>query len=148
MEGRPVSGAVRKFKCPLKKTQPFCPSSMVLNWTGEGLIIWTLLQHHGSYIHISMTQIWWPFNRTTCVCVCVCVCARARTRVCAYTHARTHCPSLKLYSISDRWMNAYGAFMELWQRKTTVLLEKPFLVHAVYHKSQKDYTGMKPKPPC
>jgi len=38
LEGRPVSGAVRKFKCPLKKPQPFCPCSMVLNWTGRGLM--------------------------------------------------------------------------------------------------------------
>jgi len=37
LEGRPVSGAVRKFKCPLKKTQPFCPCSSALNWTGKWL---------------------------------------------------------------------------------------------------------------
>jgi hypothetical protein len=29
---------VRKFKCPLKKTQPSCPCSRDLNWTGKGLI--------------------------------------------------------------------------------------------------------------
>jgi hypothetical protein len=28
----------RKFKCPLKKTQPSCPGSRDLNWTGKGLI--------------------------------------------------------------------------------------------------------------
>jgi hypothetical protein len=28
---------VRKFKCPLKKTQPSCPCSSDLNWTGKGL---------------------------------------------------------------------------------------------------------------
>ena len=37
LEGRPVSGVVRKFKCPLKKTQPFCPCSRALNWTGKWL---------------------------------------------------------------------------------------------------------------
>ena len=37
LEGRPVSGVVRKFKCPLKKTQPFCPCSRAVNWTGKGL---------------------------------------------------------------------------------------------------------------
>ena len=36
-EGRPVYGVVRKFKCPLKKTQPFCPCSRAVNWTGKGL---------------------------------------------------------------------------------------------------------------
>jgi len=34
--GRPVSGVVRKFKCPLKETQPSCPGSGDLNWTGKG----------------------------------------------------------------------------------------------------------------
>jgi hypothetical protein len=28
---------VRIFKCPLKKTQPSCPGSRDLNWTGKGL---------------------------------------------------------------------------------------------------------------
>jgi hypothetical protein len=28
---------VRKFKCPLNKTQPSCPCSNDLNWTGKGL---------------------------------------------------------------------------------------------------------------
>jgi hypothetical protein len=28
---------VRKFKCPLNKTQPSCPCSRDLNWTGKGL---------------------------------------------------------------------------------------------------------------
>ena len=37
LEGRPISGVVGKFKCPLKKTQPFCPRSTALNWTGKGL---------------------------------------------------------------------------------------------------------------
>ena len=37
LEGRPVSGVVRKFNCPLKKTQPSCPGSGDLNWTGKGL---------------------------------------------------------------------------------------------------------------
>jgi hypothetical protein len=37
LEWRPVSGEVHKFKCPLKKTQPFCPGSRDLNWTGKGL---------------------------------------------------------------------------------------------------------------
>jgi hypothetical protein len=32
------TGVVRKFKCPLKKTQPSCPDSRGLNWTGKGLI--------------------------------------------------------------------------------------------------------------
>jgi hypothetical protein len=84
------------------------PSPSPTNPILQHLIIWTLLQHHGSYSHISMTQIWWPFSRTilNVVCVCVCLCA------CAYTHARTHCPSLKLYNIGDRWMNACGALME------------------------------------
>jgi hypothetical protein len=44
LEGRPVSGAVRKFKCPLKKTHPFCPGSMDLNWTGKGLKLEMLLE--------------------------------------------------------------------------------------------------------
>jgi hypothetical protein len=30
---------VHKFKCPLKKTQPSCPCSRDLNWTGKGLIL-------------------------------------------------------------------------------------------------------------
>jgi len=38
--GRPVSGAVRKFKSPLKKTQPFSPCSRALNWTSKGLNKW------------------------------------------------------------------------------------------------------------
>jgi hypothetical protein len=29
---------VHKFKCPPKKTQPSCPCSRDLNWTGKGLI--------------------------------------------------------------------------------------------------------------
>jgi hypothetical protein len=37
LEGRPVSGVVRKFKCPLKKMQPSCPCSRDLNWTSKGL---------------------------------------------------------------------------------------------------------------
>jgi hypothetical protein len=37
LEGRPVSGAVRKFKCPLKKTQQSCPGSRDLNRRGKGL---------------------------------------------------------------------------------------------------------------
>jgi len=86
------------------------PSTSPTNPILHHLIIQTLLQHHGSYIYISMTQIWWPFNRTTlnvvCVCVCVCLCA------CEHTPARTHHPAVKLYSISDRRMNAYGAWME------------------------------------
>jgi hypothetical protein len=28
---------VHIFKCPLKKTQPSCPGSRDLNWTGKGL---------------------------------------------------------------------------------------------------------------
>jgi hypothetical protein len=28
---------VRKFKCPLKKSQPACPCSRDLNWTGKRL---------------------------------------------------------------------------------------------------------------
>ena len=40
LEGRPISGVVGKFKCPLKKTQPFCPRSTALNWTGKGLSSW------------------------------------------------------------------------------------------------------------
>jgi hypothetical protein len=28
---------LRTFKCPLKKTQPSCPGSRDLNWTGKGL---------------------------------------------------------------------------------------------------------------
>jgi hypothetical protein len=31
---------IRKFKCPLKKTQPSCPCSRDLNWTGKGLIFY------------------------------------------------------------------------------------------------------------
>jgi hypothetical protein len=27
----------RVFKCPVKKTQPSCPGSRDLNWTGKGL---------------------------------------------------------------------------------------------------------------
>ena len=37
LEGRLISGVVGKFKCPLKKTQPICPRSTALNWTGKGL---------------------------------------------------------------------------------------------------------------
>jgi hypothetical protein len=33
---------IRKFKCPLKKTQPSCPSSRDLNWTGKGLKSWSV----------------------------------------------------------------------------------------------------------
>ena len=38
LEGRLNSGVAGKFKCPLKKTQPFCPRSTALNWTGKGLM--------------------------------------------------------------------------------------------------------------
>jgi hypothetical protein len=31
------TGYTGKFKCPLKKTQPSCPGSRDLNWTGKGL---------------------------------------------------------------------------------------------------------------
>jgi hypothetical protein len=31
------TSVVRKFKCPLKKTQPSCSGSRDLNWTGKGL---------------------------------------------------------------------------------------------------------------
>jgi hypothetical protein len=82
------------------------PSTSPTNPILHHLIIRTSLQHHGSYIHISMTQIWWPLNRTTLSVVCVCACVHV------HTHARTHCSSLKLYSISDRRMNTYGALME------------------------------------
>ena len=54
LEGRPVFGAVRKFKCPLKKTQPFCPCSSALNWTGKGLSIQT------HYLH---SQKLWLYRR-------------------------------------------------------------------------------------
>jgi hypothetical protein len=48
-----VSGEVHKFKCPLKKTQPFCPGSRDLNWTGKGLsyiffILITMAHHERS----------------------------------------------------------------------------------------------------
>jgi hypothetical protein len=39
LQGRPVSGVVRKFKCLLKKTQSFCPCSRFLNRSGKGLIV-------------------------------------------------------------------------------------------------------------
>src|SRR5215472_5765517 len=29
-----------RVKCPLKKTQPSCPGSRDLNWTGKGLTKW------------------------------------------------------------------------------------------------------------
>ena len=55
LEGRPVSGVVHKFKCPLKKTQPFCPCSRVLNWTGKGLMdTWDNVKHKGKVIHHRM----------------------------------------------------------------------------------------------
>jgi hypothetical protein len=41
---------VRKFKCPLKKTQPSCPCSRDLNWTGKGLRMIYL-----SYVHSIIT---------------------------------------------------------------------------------------------
>lgn len=65
------------------------PSKSPTNPILHHLIIWTLLQHHGSYIHISMTQIWWPFNRTTRVCLCVCVWARAPVCVCIHACKNT-----------------------------------------------------------
>jgi len=37
LEGRPVPGAVRKFKCPLKKPRSFCPCSSALNSSGKRL---------------------------------------------------------------------------------------------------------------
>jgi len=46
LEGRPVSGVVRKFKCLLKKTQSFYPCSSALNRSGKGLIL--LLKLDGS----------------------------------------------------------------------------------------------------
>ena len=57
MEGRPISGVVGKFKCPLKKTQPFCPRSTALNWTGKGLRHNRLLKLPKYVNHLSKTQI-------------------------------------------------------------------------------------------
>jgi hypothetical protein len=36
---------VRTFKCPLKKTQPSCPGSRDLNWTGKGLKYLKKIKH-------------------------------------------------------------------------------------------------------
>jgi hypothetical protein len=38
------TGCTGKFKCPLKKTQPSCPGSRDLNWTGKGLNMEVLKQ--------------------------------------------------------------------------------------------------------
>jgi hypothetical protein len=49
------NGCTGKFKCPLKKkTQPSCPGSRDLNWTGKGLTLFIFqrfyISKHQSFI--------------------------------------------------------------------------------------------------
>jgi hypothetical protein len=52
---------VRKFKCPLKKTQPSCPCSRDLNWTSKGLkliIIYIKGRYSQTYFTLWDTHSW------------------------------------------------------------------------------------------
>jgi hypothetical protein len=59
---------VRKFKCPLKKTQPSCPCSRDLNWTGKGLRKSHTVSDHLVTPSVHHTHIWywiytlWPLT--------------------------------------------------------------------------------------
>jgi hypothetical protein len=54
---------------------------------------------------------------------------------------------LRLYTSGNRWMNEYGALVELfWQVKPKYSNKNQSQYHSVYHKSYKDCPRIKPRP--